>query len=382
MNVVTADTIDDLRMLAAARLPRAVFDFIDGAADDELTLGWNTRDFDKLAWRPRMLVDVSHRDCATRILNNRADLPLIVAPTGLAALAWAGADILLAQAAQVAGIPFTISSSSSARMEDIRRAAQQTRLWFQVYLYKDRELVRALVKRARAIDCEALVVTVDVPMLGRRLRDRRNRFTVPLRPTGRLIWDIFRCPRWTAHILLHGTPRMQNFIDGKHSASLASLAALMTANMDSSVTWDAIAWLREQWSGPLILKGILRAEDAARAVSYGAEAIAVSNHGGRQLDAVTSSVSVLPEIVTAVGGRAQIFLDGGIRRGSDIAKARALGARAVMAGRAGLYGVGAGGAAGAHRAWMILAEELDRCLALLGCSSVSELDTSWLSRRE
>jgi isopentenyl diphosphate isomerase/L-lactate dehydrogenase-like FMN-dependent dehydrogenase len=358
-----------------------VFDFLDGAADDELTLGWNRTDFDALELRPRVLVDVSKRDSSTAILGAPARLPLIVAPTGLASLAWARADVLLAQAASAAGVPFTISTSSSVRMEDIRRAVPQARLWFQVYLYKDRDLVRSLIARAGQIDCEALVVTVDVPILGQRLRDRRNRFTVPMRPTARLVWDLFRCPRWTAHILRHGVPRMQNFVDGKHKSSVASLAALMTSNMDASVTWEAISRLRSEWPGRIVLKGVLHEDDARRAVDCGVDAIAVSNHGGRQMDSVTSTLHALPEIVAAVAGRVQIFLDSGIRRGSDIAKAMALGADAVMAGRAGLYGVAAGGRRGADRAFAILAEELDRTLALLGCPRPGQLDASWLRRR-
>ena len=377
-----AATIAELRARARARLPRAVFDFIDGAADDELTLRWNVADFDTLEWRPRVLNDVSKRDSSAMILGARSSLPLIVAPTGLASLAWAQADVLLAQAASATGVPFTISTSSSVRMEDIRRGAPDARLWFQVYLYKDRDLVRSLIARARAIDCDSLVITVDVPLLGRRLRDRRNRFTVPLRPTARLLFDLLRCPRWTAHILANGVPRMQNFVDGKRPESVASLAALMTSNMDPSVTWDAIATLRDEWPGRLVLKGILHGEDAQRAASYGIDGIVVSNHGGRQMDSVTSTLRALPEIVAAVAGRTEVFIDGGIRRGSDIAKALALGATAVMAGRAGLYGVGAGGRSGADRALAILAEELDRCLALLGCAAASHLDPAWLRSRD
>jgi isopentenyl diphosphate isomerase/L-lactate dehydrogenase-like FMN-dependent dehydrogenase len=328
-----------------------------------------------------VLVDVSQRDRSATVLGARSSLPLIVAPTGLASLAWARADVLLAQAAHAAGVPFTISTSSSVRMEDIRQGAPEARLWFQIYLYKDRELVRSLIARARAIDCEALVLTVDVPLLGRRLRDRRNRFTVPLRPSARLAWDLLRCPGWTAQILANGVPRMQNFVDGKRDASVASLAALMTSNMDASVTWDAIAWVRDVWPGRLVLKGVLHPDDARGAVERGIDAIAVSNHGGRQLDSATSAIRALPDVVAAVAGRAEVFLDGGIRRGSDIAKACALGANAVMVGRAGLYGVGAGGRAGAERAFAILAEELDRCLALLGCPATTQLDPGWLNER-
>lgn len=382
MTVSAAATIAELRQMARSRLPRAVFDFIDGAADDELTLRWNSSDLDRIAWLPRVLADVTHRDGSAVILGRPARLPLIVAPTGLAALTWAEADIHLARAATSAGIPFAISTSSSVRMELIRERAPEARLWFQVYAYKDRELVRRLIQRARDIDCEALVLTVDVPVLGRRLRDQRNRFTVPLRPTARLVWDVMRCPRWTAHILAHGVPRMQNFVDGEREASVASLAALMTSNMDAGVTWDVIDWLRQQWDGKLVLKGVMRAEDAEQAVRVGVDAIAVSNHGGRQLDGVSSAIEALPAVVAAVRGRVEIFLDGGVRRGSDIAKALALGATSVMAGRAGLFGVAAGGSAGAERAFAILAEELDRCLALIGCPSARLLDSTFVRRKE
>ena len=375
---MAATTIAELRLMARGRLPRAVFDFIDGAADDELTLRRNSGDIERIAWLPRVLTDVARRDCSATILGEPATLPLIVAPTGLAALTWAQADIHLARAAGKAGVPFTISTSSSVRMEEIRASALDTRLWFQVYAYKDRALVRSLIQRAQDIGCQALVLTVDVPVLGRRLRDQRNRFTVPLRPTARLVWDILRCPRWTAHILAHGVPRMQNFVDGNHQASVASLAALMTSNMDAGVTWDVIDWIRAQWPGKLVLKGVMHPEDADRAARLGIDAIAVSNHGGRQLDGVASTIAALPPIVATVGGRAEIFLDGGIRRGADIAKALALGATAVMAGRAGLFGVGAGGPVGAQRALTILAEELDRCLALLGCANVRLLDSTYI----
>jgi isopentenyl diphosphate isomerase/L-lactate dehydrogenase-like FMN-dependent dehydrogenase len=380
MKVSEASTVEDLRAIARSRLPRAVFDFIDGGADDELTLHSNARAYEQLFWRPRVLVDVSQRNTSVEVLNASSSLPLIIAPTGLAALAWARADVLLARAAAAAGVPFTISTSSSVRMEEIRHQAQDTRLWFQVYLYKDRELVGSLIERARSIGCEALVITVDVPVLGRRLRDRRNRFTVPLRPNGRLIWDVLRCPRWTGQILRHGVPRMQNFVDGKQTSSVESLAALMTTNMDASVTWDALSWIRDRWAGQLVLKGVLHAEDAARAVSSGMDAVAVSNHGGRQLDGASSTLQALPEIVASVAGRAQVFIDGGVRRGADIAKACALGAQAVMVGRPALYGVGAGGRAGAKRMLDIFRDELDRCLALLGCPRVTQLDRNWLVR--
>ena len=379
MSTVRAVSIADLRTLARRRLPKAVFDFIDGAAENESTLRRNCADFDRIQFLPRVLTDVSRRNLSVSLLGKAANLPVAIAPTGLAGLAWAQADIALARAAHESGIPFTVSTSSSVRMERIREAVPQARLWFQVYVYKDRDLVRALVRRAQAADFEALVLTVDVPVLGQRYRDLRNRFTVPVRPTPRLVWDLMRCPRWTAHILRHGVPKMQNLIAGSHTdTTVASLANLMTRNMDAALDWGAVASLRELWPGKMIIKGILSPQDAELAVRAGFDAISISNHGGRQLDGAISAIRALPHVVAAVGGRAELYLDGGVRRGSDIAKALALGARAVTIGRATLYGVAAAGEAGARASLSILAAELDRCLALLGCPAASNLDRSFV----
>lgn len=372
MNLGRAACIADLRDLARKRLPKAVFDFIDGGAECESTLRRNSADFEAITLVPRALIDVSNRDLSVKLLGRAAALPLAVAPTGLAALAWADADIALARSAQAMGVPFTVSTSASVRLEDIRESVPDGRLWFQVYVYKDRELVRSLVRRAQAAQFEALVLTVDVPVLGQRYRDIRNRFTVPVRITPRLLWDLARCPRWTAHALMHGVPKMRNLMDGSQTdASLASLASLMTRNMDSALDWSGAAWLREIWPGKLILKGILAPEDAERAVRVGFDAVAVSNHGGRQLDCAVSAISALPQIVEAVGGAGEVYLDGGVRRGSDIVKALALGARAVTIGRAALYGVAAAGEPGARASLSMLAAELDRCLALIGCPSAA-----------
>ena len=379
MSTVRAVSIADLRTLARRRLPKAVFDFIDGAAENESTLRRNCADFDRIQFLPRVLTDVSRRNLSVSLLGRAANLPVAVGPTGLAGLAWAEADIALARTAHESGIPFTVSTSSSVRMERIREAVPQARLWFQVYVYKDRDLVRALVRRAQAADFEALVLTVDVPVLGQRYRDLRNRFTVPVRATPRLVWDLMRCPRWTAHILRHGVPKMQNLIEGSHTdTTVASLANLMTRNMDAALDWGAVASLRELWPGKMIIKGILSPQDADLAVRAGFDAISISNHGGRQLDGAISAIRALPHIVAAIGGRAELYLDGGVRRGSDIAKALALGARAVTIGRATLYGVAAAGEAGARASLSILAAELDRCLALLGCPAALNLDRSFV----
>lgn len=382
MRLERTQSIADLRLMARRRLPRAVFDFFDGAAEDEVSLRRSTAAFDKIEFSPRVMVDVSKRDPAVPILGTPTSLPLIIAPTGLAALGWPQADILLARAAGKLGLPFIVSSSSSVRLEEIARAAPDTRLWFQVYVYRDRELVRSLIRRARDARFEAIVLTADVPLLGQRHRDGRNRFSVPVKMTPRMLWDVVRCPRWTYGILTHGVPRMQNFVDAKSGLkSIGSLAALMTSNMDASVSWQDVEALRSDWTGKIVLKGVLSAADAVQAVSSGFDAIAVSGHGGRQLDHAPAPISVLPEIVAAVRGRMEVFLDGGVRRGSDIAKALCLGANAAMVGRATLFGAAAAGQPGAERALDLLRTEFDRCLALIGCPTARSLTAAHLRSR-
>jgi (S)-mandelate dehydrogenase len=368
------DSIASLRGRAKRRLPRAVFDFIDGGAETETTLRRNVDDFQGLQLLPHCFADVSTRDLSVSLLGAKAAMPLIVAPTGLAALVWPRADVLIARAAQAAGVPFVVSSSSSQRLEDIVQAAPHGRIWFQVYPYKDRALVQSLIQRAAAAGIEALMLTVDTPVLGHRSRDHRNRFSVPLRPTMRLAWDVMRCPRWTVGVLRHGVPRMQNFIDYGHGRSLQSLANLMTDNMNAGATWPDLEWIRDAWRGKLIMKGVLSVEGAARATAVGLDAIVVSNHGGRQLDGAPSTISVLPSIVRAAAGKCEVYLDGGVRHGSEVAKSLALGARAVMVGRATLYGVAAAGEDGASHALALLRTQYDRTLALLGCRSAESLD--------
>lgn len=382
LRIERAICIADIRASARRRLPKAVFDFIDGGAESETTLRHNCEDFGALEFIPRVLSDVSTRTLSVTLLGNAAALPVAIAPTGLAGLAWEDADIALARAAHSSGIPFIVSTASSVRLERIREASPEARLWFQLYVWRDREIVRSLVQRAQSVGCEALVLTVDVPVLGHRYRDLRNRFTVPLRPTSRLLWDLVRCPRWTSHILRSGIPKMENLVDGsRKDAGVASLAKLMNSNMDAALNWEGAAWLRDLWPGKIVIKGILSPQDAEQAVRLGFDAIAVSNHGGRQLDGAISAIAALPEISKTVGEQAEVYLDGGVRCGSDIAKALALGAHAVWVGRATLYGAAAAGRKGVERSLSILAAELDRCLALLGCASVSKLDRSLLQIR-
>ncbi len=372
-SIATATSIVHLREMARARIPRAVFDFIEGGAEQEITLARNIRDLQEIVLLPRYLRDVSNRELGTSLLGRSSALPLIVAPTGLAALAWPQADLAIARAAAQAAIPFIISTSSSMRLEEIVASVPDARVWFQTYLYKDRALVESLVSRAFNAGIEALVVTIDTPVLGNRERDQRNRFTVPLRPNLRLLWDILRCLRWSLGMLRYGTPRMQNFVDYGHGRDVTSLAQLMTSNMDASVTWEQLNWLRDRWPRKIVLKGVLAPEDAALAIQYGLDAIVVSNHGGRQMDGAPSTVSMLQEIAAAIGGRCEIYIDGGVRRGSDMAKVISLGARAAMIGRPMLYGAAAGGLDGTTRALEILKTEYDRCLALLGRAGTSAM---------
>jgi isopentenyl diphosphate isomerase/L-lactate dehydrogenase-like FMN-dependent dehydrogenase len=371
------DTIEGLRSCARRRLPKAVFDFFDGGAETETTLRRNVDDLARLVLTPRYFVDVAERDLSTRLLGREAAMPLAIAPTGLAALGWPRADVALARAAAAAGLPFVVSTSSSVRIEEIAEGAPDgARLWFQVYPYRDQTLVRSLIERAAAAGFEAIVVTVDVPVLGHRSRDHHNRFTVPLVPTPRLAYDLVRCAGWTLDIARHGVPRMQNFVDAGHGQGVASLAHLMTSNMNPGSTWEDLAWIRRAWPGPILVKGVLAAADAALAVRHGLDGVVISNHGGRQLDGGPSTVSRLPAIVDAVAGRAEIYIDGGVRSGTDIAKVVSLGATAAMVGRATLYGVAAGGEAGAAHALTLLRTGYDRSLALLGRARTADLDAS------
>jgi L-lactate dehydrogenase (cytochrome) len=373
--------VRDLRQAAQRRLPRAVFDYIDGAAEDESTLQANSADFGHYTFRPRLLVDVSRRDLSTTILGQPIALPLLLAPTGLNGMFARNGETAAARAAAARGTIYTLSTMSVLSIEEVARQAPGP-LWFQLYVWRDREITRSLVQRARAAGYRALVLTVDTAVLGQRERDVRNGFTIPPRVTVSNLVDTLQKVGWIRDIL--GGPKVTfgNFAStGALGGDAVSLAAFTTKQFDPSVTWRDLDWFRSLWDGPLALKGILTAEDARLAVEHGVEAIVVSNHGGRQLDYGPSPISVLPEIVEAVAGRAEIILDGGVRRGSDVVKALALGAQACMVGRPYLWGLAAGGQAGAEQAIQMLHDEIDRCLALLGCPKVTELDRSYVRLR-
>ena len=366
--------IDDLRKVARRRLPRAIFDYVDGGAEDEYTLRANQADFRRYTFRPRVMVDVSQRNQATTILGERVATPIILAPTGFTGMLWPRGEVVAARAAARKGAIFTVSTMSICSMEEVAAASSGPR-WFQLYVWRDREIVRSLLERAKAAGYRVLVITVDTPVLGQRERDIRNGMVVPPRIGANNVLDTLRRVAWLKDFVRNPRITFGNFTNTlgvRHDP--VSLASFTTKQFSPAVSWDDLDWYRSLWPGPIAIKGIMSAEDARLAVERGVEAIVVSNHGGRQCDYLPSAVEVLPEVVNAVGGRAEVILDGGIRRGSDVVKAVALGARACMIGKAFNYGVAAGGEAGAERALDILMTEIDRTLALIGCPLLSDLD--------
>ncbi|MFN8524189.1 MAG: alpha-hydroxy acid oxidase [Chloroflexota bacterium] len=368
--------IDDLRRRAQRRLPRALFDYIDGGSDDERTLRANQADFARYTFRPRVLVDVSQRDQSTTVLGQRIASPFILAPTGFTGVFWPRAEVEAARAAAAKGLIFTLSTMSIASIEEVAANAPGP-LWYQLYVWRDREIVRSLIERAQTSGYTALVVTVDTPVLGQRERDSRNGLILPPRISARNVLDSARKLSWLRGLLGHPRPTFGNFVGTagvNHDA--ISLASFTTQQFSPAVSWDDLDWFRTIWKGPLAIKGVMCAEDAEIAVDRGIDAIIVSNHGGRQLDSAPSTIEVLPEIADAVRGRAEVLLDGGIRRGSDVVKAVALGARACLVGKAFNYGVASDGQRGAERAIDILSTEIDRTLALLGRPTLDKLDRS------
>ena len=376
-----AYNIFDLRELALKRVPKGVFEFMDRGTEDEVSLRNNRAVFDRMRFRTRTFVDVSKRNQDTTIFGVRHKMPLVIAPTGTAGLLWYEGELALARAARAAGIPFTLATGSMTAMERVADEAGGD-LWFQLYLWPDRSFSHELVERAKAAGYKALFVTVDGVSAGNREYNIRNGFTIPFTFSTRNVVDMVTHPRWLLGVMLRylvttGMPMYANY----PAAAKAKLTAGPIGR--SSLRTDAINWgdldaLRKIWPHKLIVKGILDAQDAATAVDHGAEGICVSNHGGRNLDGVVSPIEVLPEIVDAVGKRATVFADSGFRRGTDVVKALALGAHAVMIGRSTLYGVAAGGEAGAARALEIYREEISRVLALLGCCGIADLGPQYL----
>jgi (S)-mandelate dehydrogenase len=372
-DLTKAINIEDLRQLARRRLPRAIFDFFDGGAEDESTLRANRAAFEGVRLLPRVLVNVASVDTRVDLLGKTSTLPLAIAPTGGISAGRAGAELALARAAKAAGVPFTLATQSAFTIE---RVAEEVggRLWFQLYAVRQREFREKLVSRAKAAGYEALLVTVDLPVSGKRERDPRNGFRTPYHPNWRNSRDVLFKPAWLLEIVRHGLPGMANFEGYQFTTPKGTdIATAVGQEMDPSLDWEAIRRLRELWPGKLLLKGVERPDDAERAAGIGCDGIVVSNHGGRQLDGAAPTLEALPAVASAVGKKITVLMDGGVRRGVDILKARALGAQGVLTGRATLFGAMAGGEAGARRALEILASELERAMRLCGVRSMADI---------
>ena len=380
-SVAKAYNIFDLRRMALKRVPKGLFEFVDRGTEDEVSLRNNRAVFDRIRLKPRNLVDVSKRSQEVTLFGKKHKMPIVIAPTGTAGLMWYEGEIALARAAAAAGIPFTLATGSMTSMEKVAEEAGGT-LWFQLYMWPDRSLSHKLVERARAAGYEALVVTVDGVVPGNREYNLRNGFTIPFTFTRGNITDVLLHPRWLFGVLARylvttGMPRYQNYpTDIKYRITAGPMGRSSMRN--DSLSWDDLRALRKLWPHRLMVKGLLHPQDAAMAADCGADGVIVSNHGGRNLDTAISPIEALPDVVDAVGKRVTVLVDSGFRRGTDVAKALAMGAQAVMVGRSTLYGVAAGGEEGARRAIDLFRGEIDRVIALLGCTSVAELSAEHL----
>ena len=385
MSYRAALNIEDLHKIAKKRLPRVAYEFLAGGVEDDVTLKHNRAVFERLRFRPKTLVDVAARSLQVDVFGRTFNSPFGIAPTGAAGLYGFAADIALARAARAAGIPFVLSTASFEPLEKVAQEAAGGALWFQLYMSKDRDAAKALVMRALNAGYEALVMTSDVVVQANREYNQRNGFTIPFRMNLSNMIDGALHPRWLVDVFLRtlidsGVPRFQN-LDTNVGGRIIAKPIEEFRTQRETLNWDDVRWLREIWPRKLYVKGILRADDAQRAAESGADGIFVSNHGGRQLDSAISPIEALPEIRAIVGKRLMLMVDSGFRRGSDIVKALALGADMVFVGRATLYGIAAGGEAGAAHAINILHTEINRVMALLGCPSVRELSMDYLERR-
>lgn len=375
-----ATCIDDLRDLARRKVPRAFFDYVETGSYAQETLHANRTDLKRIKLRQRVLVDVSARDLSSTILGENVPLPLALGSVALAGLQHGDGEILACRAAQAAGIPYTLSTLSICSIEDVARAVAKP-FWFQLYVMKDRGFVRSLIERAAAAKCSALVLTVDLPVSGQRHCDIKNGLAVPPALKIRNLLDMARKPRWVASVL-SGKRRNFGNLAGhvKNMKDVESLARWVGSQFDAALSWNDIDWIKSMWSGKLIIKGILDVEDAKLAAKTGAAGLIVSNHGGRQLDGATSSISMLPMIAEAVGSEIEVMFDGGIRSGQDVLRALALGAKSCLIGRAYIYGLGAVGERGVAKAIEIIRKELDISMALAGINRIDEIDPSVVLR--
>lgn len=378
---LNAINIEDLRQLARRRIARIVFDYIDGGVEDEAGLLRNREAFSRWRLVPHYLQDISRRQQTASLFGRDYASPFGIAPTGLAAFAHPGADLLLAQAAAEANVPFIMSGAATASIEQVMAVAPR-HAWFQLYVSRETAVTEDLIRRAAAAGVETLVLTVDVPVHSKRERDWRNGFVPPVKPSMSCVLDMLCHPRWLAGLLRHGLPRFENWAPyAGDKASARDIAAYFTSQIPFTQTWFDLERIRRVWTGKLVLKGVLAPTDALRALDCGVDGVIVSNHGGRQLDCAPAPLEMLPAIRAAVAGQMTVMLDGGIRRGSDILKAWALGADFTFVGRPALYGVAADGLPGAQRALQILQQEIDLTLAQLGCADLGML-TGELLREE
>lgn len=367
-------TIEELRQVALRRLPQFEAEYLEGGSEDEVSLRRNRSIFERIAWLPRTLAGTGRPDTARQLLGESLDLPLVIAPTGFNGMLWRDGDAALAKAAEAAGIPFTLSTVANAAIGDINRLLQRP-AWFQLYPVKDEKTSDRLMDKAQEAGCDKLVVTVDVPALGAREWDQRN-YSRPMKLSPRSVADVLLHPRWLWQVMVpHGAPQFANLTEFLPANAQSALQGVrfMGTQINPSLCWADLERMRGRWRGRLLLKGLLCVEDAQRAAEIGCDGIVLGNHGGRQLDSCVTGVELLRPVVEAVGDRLAIIVDGGFRRGSDVLKAIALGADAVMIGRAALYGLAAGGEAGVSHALGLLRLEMERAMTLLGCHTLDQL---------
>ncbi len=372
--------IEDLRILARRRIPRALFEYVDGGSYDELTLRANRDDLNAVKLRQRVLIDTSRRDLSTVMLGEKVSMPVAIAPTGLTGLLYGDGEILAARAAEAFGVKFCLSTMSVCSIEDVAKSVSKP-IWYQLYVFKDRGFARAMIERAAVLGVTSMFVTVDLPYRGQRHADIKNGLTVPPRLTMRNAWDVVTKPRWMSSVLMSKRKSFGNLESylGRAVGTLRQ-GSWATQNSDQSLNWRDLDWIRERWKGKIVLKGILDVEDAKRAVSEGVDGIVVSNHGGRQLDGASGSISVLPAIVDAVGNQLEVLFDGGVRSGHDVYKAIANGARGCLIGRAFLYGLAAMGEQGVTAALEVIRESFDNAMILTGVTKASEISRDNLYR--
>ena len=376
--------IEDLRAMARRRVPKALFEYVDGGSYDELTLRANRADLDAIRLRQRVMVDTSTRDLSTTMLGEKVAMPVAIAPTGLTGLIHGDGEILAARAAEAAGLKFCLSTLSICTIEDVASAVKRP-IWYQLYVFKDRGFARAMIERASAVGCTTMFLTVDLPYRGQRHADIKNGLTVPPRLTLRNCWDIATKPNWAMSVLMgkrKSFGNLDSYLGSQpgYAPSVLKTGSWATSNSDQSLNWRDLDWIRERWPGKLVLKGILDVEDAKKAVEEGVDGIVVSNHGGRQLDGAAGSISALPHIVDAVGDRLEVLFDGGVRSGHDVFKALANGARGCLIGRAYLYGLAAMGEAGVAAALEVIRESFDNAMILTGTTAVNQITRDKLYR--